>query len=335
MNDAFLRNLFSRVVKVVDGFLDEKYRSFAISLLVPTVMRGGSGAVAYLMSDVANLIERVPRREVRAFLLGDCGLRLAAAGRVAEAEEAFRRALDDLKEAGERAGEVFTKMAVRMAEAAVTSGQRRFIDMIFEGLPYADAFSRAVAVGAATVGLCALRSEEFEEALSMLVEVTKMLAVPSKCVKVLVEVAWWLARMGVYEKGRMLLEEALKWARRGAQDERDKLLMKVARGFLRVAEAVNSAEDVEKAFMVASEVENAHGRSWVESDVVKVFVRLRGGGRREKLERARIMAGRITEKTVKAWTMRDVAASLFEEGLVEDAVKVLREAAEVARSIFS
>lgn len=321
------------VVKAVDEFLDENYRSFAISLLVPTVIRGG--AATYLMGDVLNLVGRVQKRGVRASLLGDCGLRLAAVGKVAEAEEVFRRALENLKEAGEDAGQDFTKIAVRMAEAAVTSGQRRFIDMIFEGLPYADAFSRAVAVGAVAVGLCALRSEEFEGALSMLLDVIKMLAVPSKCVKVLVEVAWWLARMGVYEKGRMLLEEAHEWARRGARDERDKLLMKVAREFLRVAEAVGSADDVEKAFMVASEVEDIYGRAWVESDAVKVFVRLRGDGRGERIDRARIMAGKIAEKTVRAWTMRDIAVSLFENGLAEDAVKVLREAAEVARSIFS
>lgn len=333
--NSFLKEFFNVIVKVVDGFSDEGYRSFAVSLLVSTLMRSEVDAAVFPMSEVVSLVERVPKREVKALLLGECGLRFAKMGRLDEAEEAFRRALENLKEAGEEAvREVFSRVAVRVAEAAVIGRRRTLLDLIFEGLPYADAFSRAVAVGAVAVSLCALRSGELEGALNMFLEAIKMLATPSKCVRVLVEVAGYLAKMGEQGWGRELLSEALKWARRGARDERDMLLMKVARGFLRVAEATSSVEDVERAWTVASEIEDTYKRAWVENDAVTMLVRMRGDGN-EKVMKARALAERIVEKTVRAWAMREIAASLLGQGLVEDAVKLLSEAAEIARGILS
>ncbi len=336
MDGGFLRSLIVKVKDAVEGFPDEEYGSFAISLLVSTLLRSRSGVLAYIMDDVIGLVKRASKREIRAVLWGDCGARLVREGKVAEAEEAFRMALEDLRrvEEGEMR-QVLPRLAARMAEAAAASGHKKFIDMIFEGVAYADAFSRMAAVGAATVGLRALRSEEFGGALSMLVEVVEKHGVPDKCVEVLVEVARWLVKIGEYDGGLMLLEEAHKWARRAFRDERDRLLMKVAWGFLWVVKATGSAEHVDKAWMTASEIEEPYRRAWVESETVKTLASLRGEKKRERLDKAKDMAGRITEKMVKAWTMRDIAVLMFEDKLVEDAIGVLREAVDVTRGILS
>ncbi|MEM1512010.1 MAG: hypothetical protein QXW47_11835 [Candidatus Jordarchaeales archaeon] len=336
MSNGFLRSLIVKVAEAVEGFHNEDYGSFAISLLVSTLLRSEKSVLAYLMNDVVGFVKRVSKRNVRVTLWGDCGARLAREGKVAEAEEAFRMALEDLKNMEEgNVGQVLPKLAVRMAEAAATSGQKKFVDMIFEGLAYADAFSRMAAVGAATVGLRLLRSEEFEGAFNMLIDVSERYGVPGRCVEVLVEVARWLVKIGEYNGGLMLLEEALKWARREFRDERDRLLMKVAEGFLWAAEAAGSVENVDKAWMVAFEIEEPYRRAWVEGDTVRVLASLKGERGERGLEKAKVMAERIGEKMVKAWTMRDVAALLFEDGLVEDAVEVLRKAVDVARSILS
>nr|HDO81248.1 hypothetical protein [Candidatus Bathyarchaeota archaeon] len=181
MSGSLLRDVFRKVAAAAEGFSDEKYRSFAVSLIVSSIIRVDDELLASMLGDVLSLAERVPDSAVRASALGELGLRIMRldAGR---ASEAFERALEALKDVSEsERGEVFSKLAVRMVEAGIMHGNRGFIERVLENMSYADAFSRPVVTGAVLVGLRALGDEGVNGAFDMFLEVVRRLAIPKNC----------------------------------------------------------------------------------------------------------------------------------------------------------
>lgn len=335
LSGSLLRDVFRKVAAAAEGFSDEKYRSFAVSLIVSSIIRVDDELLASMLGDVLSLAERVPDSAVRASALGELGLRIMRldAGR---AGEAFERALEALKDVSEsERGEVFSKLAVRMVEAGIMHGDRGFIERVLENMSYADAFSRPVVTGAVLVGLRALGDEGVNGAFDMFLEVVRRLAIPKNCTSILIEVSRRLLAFGDRERAGALLEEALKWAKRGLRGEGDMLLMKVARALIHFARETGSLEHLRKAGRVAEEIGDSYRRAWVESEVANAMVDADWDGVSGVLDEAIRVARGIPEKAVKAWTLMDIALAVFERGLRGRAREMMEEAIEAARSIVT